>query len=75
MCLFKNEYLFVTCNDKTVKVVEMNNGKITRILYGHNTYPLTVKIINHPYYGDTILTKGGENGLIKLWTIKNKINY
>ena len=35
MCLLRNEYLFVGCNDNTVRLVEMNNGKNTSILYGH----------------------------------------
>ena len=73
MCLLRNEYLFVGCNDKTVKLLEINNGKITKTLHGHYDIPSTVKIINHPYYGESLITKGGEYDMIKLWIIKNKI--
>ena len=58
MCLLRNDYLFVGCNDNTVRLVEMNNGKNTSILYGHCEFPSTVKIIDHPYYGESLLQKG-----------------
>ena len=72
MCLLKNEYLFVGCTDRTVKVIDLSIGKVIRILYGHYEFPLTVKIINHPYYGESLLTKGAEFDMIKLWIIENK---
>ena len=72
MCLFGIEYLFVGCTDKTIKMVEMTNGKIIINLYGHHEFPSTLKILNHPYYGEILITKGGEYDMIKLWIIEKK---
>jgi hypothetical protein len=50
----------------------MTNGKIIINLYGHYEFPSTLKIINHPYYGEILITKGGEYDMIKLWIIEKK---
>ena len=70
MALWNNEFIFVGCSDKTVKLVEIKSGKILKSLFGHNGFPSTVKIINHPIFGECLITKGGEYDMIKLWLIK-----
>ena len=70
MSLWNNEFIFVGCSDKTVKLVEIKSGKILKSLFGHNDFPLSVKIINHPIYGECLITKAGEYDMIKLWLIK-----
>ena len=69
-CLYLNEYLFVGCNDKTIKVIEFSNGKVIQNLKGHFEFPVTIKTFVHPLYGDCLLSKGGEYEPIKLWRIK-----
>ena len=72
MCLLRNKYLFVGCADKTIKLLEKDTGKIIKILHGHYEFPSTVKIINHPHYGEILISKGGEYDVIKLWIIEDK---
>ena len=41
--MWNNEYIFVGCNDKTIKLIELNNGKIINELRGHNDYVISIK--------------------------------
>ena len=56
----------------TIKLLEINNSEVVQCLHGHSEFPSTVKIVNHPFYGECLISKGGKNDLIKLWLIKNK---
>ena len=67
ICLWNNEYLFVGCEDKTIKLIDINNKKIIKILEGHKDHVLTVKLINHPKYGECLISQGAGNDQIKLW--------
>ena len=53
-----------------MKLLEIKSGKILKSLFGHNDFPLPVKIINHQIFGECLITKGGEYDMIKLWLIK-----
>ena len=68
ICLWDNNYIFVGCQDKTMKLIELNTGLISKTLedYHHNVV-LTIKKIYHPKYGDCILSQGHDNSHIKLW--------
>ena len=70
MCLWDNEYIFVGCSDRTVKLVEINSGKIVKYLTGFSDFVLTIKKVNHPFYRECLLTKGNNYDMIKLWIIK-----
>ena len=69
ICLWNSDYLFVGCHDKNIKLIELNNGKITDII-GHKKYVLTIKKINIPRYGDCLISQGPLDDQIKLWVIK-----
>ena len=71
ICLLKNEYLFVGCDDNTIKIIDLNNLKIINILKGHQSYVLSVKIITHPQYGDCLISQGMFDCPIKLWVQKS----
>ena len=71
ICLWSNEYLFVGCNDKSIKLIELNSGKIVKSLIANYLYVLTIKKIYHPLYGECLISKGGDYDPITLWIIKN----
>ena len=71
MCLWDDEYLFVGCEDKTIKLIEIKSGEIINNLIGYNKVILTIKKIMHPKYGKCLLSQGNYNNQIKLWANKN----
>ena len=71
ICLWSNEYLFVGCNDKSIKLIELSRGKIIKNLIANYLYVLTIKKINHPLYGECLISKGSDYDPITLWIIKN----
>ena len=69
ICIWKDNYLFVGCGDKNIKLVEISEGKITKKLNGHSNSVTTIKKIFHPKYGECLISQGYENNQIKLWAI------
>ena len=67
ICLWNENYLFVGCSDKKIKLINFNRARIFNELSGHNFDVLTIKKIIHPVYGECLLTNSDE---IKLWSIK-----
>ena len=67
MCLWNEEYLFVGCEDKTIKLIELNSGEIINNLIGKNKVVLTIKEIFHPNFGRCLLSQGNKDNQIKLW--------
>ena len=70
ICIWNNEYLFVGCDDKTIKLIELNNGKIIKELKGHMSKVLSIKTIIHPKYGKCLISNSVDDNNIKLWGIK-----
>ena len=71
ICLWNNDYLFVGCNDNSIKLIELNSGNIIKDLYEHNSEVITIKKIIHPQYGECLISQGADNDQIKLWINKN----
>ena len=71
ICLWNDNYLFVGCSDKSIKLVDIINGYIARYLKGHNNSVLTIKKITHPIYGECIISQGYYEDQIKLWINKD----
>ena len=67
LCLWDNNYLFVGCKDNSIKLIELDTGKIVKTLKGHNNCVITIKKIIDPKYGDYLLSQGLINDGIKLW--------
>ena len=44
-------------------------------LESHDNYVLTIKKINHPSYGECLISQGFKKDKIKLWIIKNNCKY
>ena len=69
ICLWNDNFIFVACQDKTIKLVELKRGIVVRCLYSHSNEVLSVKIVNHPLYGKCLLSQGNQKDQIKLWNI------
>ena len=47
ICLWNNNNLFVGCEDKTIKLININNDKIIKSLSGHEGSVIKIKRIIH----------------------------
>jgi len=70
LCLWDNEYLFIGCTDKTIKLLRLKDMKIIKSLNGHNNQAIFLKRVNHPKYGEALVSQGLGEDTIKLW-VKN----
>ena len=70
ICPWKNDYLFVGYGDNTIKLIDINNKIIVTSLSGHNNAVVNIKRINHPKYGECILSQGRNYDKIILWILK-----
>ena len=71
LCLWNKEYIFIGCKNKTIKLLNLKNGKIIKSLSDDNNSIITIKKIIHPIYGECLVTQGYGYNPIKLW-INNK---
>ena len=67
ICLWNNNYLFIGCDDKTIKLIELKNGLIVKNLPGHTNEVITVKKVIHPIYGEILISQNGGESKIKIW--------
>ena len=67
ICLWNDNYLFVGCGDKTIKIVDLNNEEIINNLSGNKNKILTLKTFFHPKYGQCLVSQGYEKEQIKLY--------
>ena len=65
--LWNNNYLFIGCSNKSIKIIDLKYEKIVKELYGHNSKVNSVKRIYHPQYGDCLISQGYRYGKIILW--------
>ena len=69
ICLWGN-FLFVGCEDKTIKLIDLKMGITIKSLIGHNNRVLSIKKINHPKYGECIISQGWKHDQIRIWLNK-----
>lgn len=67
ICLWNDDYLFVGCDDKEIKLVNLKSCLIIKTLNGNNNSILTIKKIFVPQYGDCLISQEKGKGQIKLW--------
>ena len=67
ICLWDKQYVACTGRDKKIKIVDLNEGKIVRILTGHEKDTLSVEKIKIDKYGDCLVSHG-KDGLLKVWS-------
>ena len=70
ICLWNNDYLFVGCDDNNLKLINLKNKNVIKILSGHNREVLTVKKFIHPNYGECFISQSLGDGEIKIWINK-----
>jgi len=70
ICLWNNEYLFIAVKEN-IKLLKINNGYNEEIkdLIGHYKTVTNIKKFIHPIFGECLISQGGFNDGIKLWTI------
>ena len=59
-----------------MKLIDLNKGFVIAICthylgFNDNINIITIKTINHPKYGECLITQTRNIGKIKLWVIKN----
>ena len=64
LCLWNSEYLFVGCEDKTIKLIDIKNGIIINELFGYNNKVISIKKITLPQLGESLLSIGDKNSKI-----------
>ena len=67
--LINNDYLFVGCDEKKVKQINLKDG-VVKNLIGLDQNITTIKLISHPKYDKCLIAQGRENYQIKMWVIK-----
>jgi len=73
ICLWNNDYLFVACKDKIIRLIQLKEGLIVKYLEGHQHGIFSMKKINIPKYGECLLSQGYDIDQIKLWVSKDCI--
>ena len=70
ICVWDDKYLFCGNNSKNLNVIDIEKELIINKYIGLNNILCTVKKINHPRYGESIVTQGLLNDQIKLWNFE-----
>ena len=71
LCLWNNSYIFVGCKDNKIKLVDIKKGVVVKSFDGHNQTVLTIKKINHPQFGESLVSQGYMDDQIKFWKYNN----
>lgn len=70
ICIWDEQYIACTGRDKKIKIVDINGGKIVRIISGHEKETISVQKVNSSKYGDCLVSHG-KDGLLKVWSFLN----
>ena len=70
ICLWNNDYLLIGSEDKSIKILDLNNRTIIKELISHNKSVNCIKKIILPIYGKCIISQGSDDQ-IKLWIYKD----
>ena len=71
--LYKNKYLFVGCAEGNMKLIDLNKIKIIKNFENNKSsdFVITIKKIDHPNYGECLITQSIFSNQIKIWIIAN----
>ena len=70
ICLWEYDQLYVSCDDNTIKLIDLKNKKIINNLINHSKFVVTIKKIIHSKYGECLISQGFGEDNIKLWTYR-----
>ena len=62
-----DNFILVGSKKKVIKVLNLIEGKIVKTIKTKNYIAYTMKIINHPKYGKSIITQGTFFEQINFW--------
>ena len=71
LSLLNEQYLFVGCMDKSIKLVDISEKFETKSFIGHKKWICTIKIIEHQKLGKCLISQGRRNDNIIIWKIKD----
>ena len=71
ICLWNDNYLFVACQDQTIKLIELNNKLIVKNVHGHNDWVITLKKICDNKGKEILISQNFGVSPIKLWFIED----
>ena len=72
ICFWDDTYIFSGASDQLLRVIDLKKRKINKEFSGLKDILCTVHKINHPIYGECLITQGLLNDQIKLWTFNNE---
>ena len=67
ICIWDENNIIVGIKNKGIKIIQLNKGKIINIINEKSNIIYTVKVINHPKYGKSLITQGIFCEQIRLW--------
>ena len=70
ICLWNDSFLFIGCDDRTIKLIDIKNGLIVKSLSGHHNEVITVIKVFHHLYGPCLVSQNGGESQIKFWINK-----
>ena len=70
LCLWNNDFLFIGAKDKTIKLLDLQKGKVVKCLSDENSSVIALKKIIHPEFGECLISQGYGYNKVILW-----INY
>ena len=69
ICVLDEKYIFIGSKDKSIKLIDIDEGKIIKSEEKHNNTVLAMKMINLDKYGNCLISQGMGNDHINLWGI------
>ena len=67
LCLWNENYLFGSCEDHQIKLIDLGAGVVIKNLIGHTNTVCAVKKIIHPIYGECLISGGFKKDQIRIW--------
>ena len=70
ICFWNEQYIACTGRDKKIKIADIKEAKIVRLITGHEKETISVQKVNIPKYGDCLVSHG-KDGFLKVWSFNN----
>jgi len=70
-CIWDENYFFVGCRDRTIKLINISQKEVIKNLKGHKNWISCIKKIKLPEYGECLISQADLDDQIKLWSDKS----